>query len=124
MTFQEAQAVAKEYEPIIGMRAINSTSTIVAIVIEKDGDNHYPCAFYYTGGSQVGKDPVEVYKNICPSTTEKRAFRIYEEGRLPYGFLSAGNVIINSSEVWMIGKTLQEIKPYLLERKAQAVENK
>jgi hypothetical protein len=94
----------------------------VAIIIEQDKDGCHPYAFYYTSGSQTGKDPVEMYKDNLQATGNRRVFHVYDPGRLPYGIVSGGDIIINTTENSMLNQPLKAIKPSLRERKAKVYE--
>lgn len=65
MTFPEAQAIASDYQFLIGQKTITG-QTIVSIIISKAKEKYQAFAFYYTAGSQVGNDPLEWYAERQP----------------------------------------------------------
>jgi len=118
MTFLEAQQTAKKYDVLLGQISL-SGEAITAIVIQDGVHGYQPFAFYYKGtSSAVGLDPLEWYKDR-PLSGKRRSFKVYEPnvGGLPWSIVSLGDVIVQSKEEWMFGKTLKDVKPYLIEKK-------
>ena len=129
MTAEEAQTIIKQYENLKGQRTLTG-ETITAITIAKAEDGGFmPVAFYYRGdSSHTGEDPVEWYKDR-PLSGQRRSFSIrwpIETKKPATSIISQADIIVNTGMEleWMIGKSLIEIRSYLMKQRAEVIESK